>query len=807
MKKITSLLLALIFSATLVFGAETPHFYTIKGFEKGLNNANSPFITPENQGIVANNVRWNKIVGGLSKRTLMRLYGSIGAFPVTSIWRYYKSDVTKFLIATGSTLIKLGDDATGTFSTIRTGMTDGKYYQWVTYKDIAIGTNGSDQPIKYDGQTVTTDNTAGARTVNELCAQLGAPFAKLATGSNLDASSWYMYKIAWYDGTTYSYSTAKSNPILTGSSVKAVDLTGIPLGPTGTTERHIYRTSGHTSQANVEASSIYYHLTTISNNTATTYSDNITDATIETDAAPTWSTVSAGINATVPKGTIAIIHNERLWISGNLTYRSDIYWSDAFNPQYFDPADYEQIRPDDGDSITFVKAQLGILTIGKNNTIQKYYTEGASTTWSVSDPLSYVGTSAPYSVTNTPLGIIYLARDGLYSFTGQYSQLLSDPIKPTIVDILVTSVPHVFGFWFKNEYHMAYISDSSGEIANNRVLVLDTVRSAYSIDIKNINCFAAFSSSDDFGNLYFGSSGTDGKIWSDEGDLSILNKRLKSEFDAGTFTDTVSGGTETSPTIELGWGITIDEASGTIDSQTGIIDREVTSGTWVSPIYEINAVSLDLLYWNETLNQGDITFQVRTGATTGEVTGASYSTAVTNPNGSDISGTSGAKYIQIKVNFSTTDITTSPKLFLSDGYVFKMTYYVAGTSLEPAVLSEWTSGFKDLGLEGHRKFIRRIKVYYTGTSGTLTLTYRNEQGTAERSFNIDLATDPASDTKDPYTGDQTNKVYTHFPTINSATSPAPVGQFWQFNISENGSVDWNINRIEIMFYPEEIGNT
>lgn len=804
-KKLTSILAALCFLSTTSFAIETPKFYTIRGFEKGLNTANSAYLTPENQGIVANNVRLNKVVGGLTKRSVMASYGTVAAHSITSIFRYYKSDGTKKLLATGSTKLYVGSDTDGTFQTLRTGLTDGKPWQWVTYKDVAIGMNGFDKAVKFDGNVNVTSNTDGHRTASNVVADLGAPFAELNTGANLDASSWYMYKVAFYDGSTYSYSTARSNAINTGATVRDVTLTDIPLGPTGTTQRIIYRTSGTASEVLVKASSTYYKLAAIADNTTTTYNDAIVDATIEADPAPTWATVSAGINATPPLAPFCNIHNERLFVGGN---DSDIFWSDVFNPNYFDPDDYLSIRADDGDHITFIKTFLGILTIGKNNTIQKIYTEGASTEWSVSDPFSFIGSPAPYSVAVSPVGIIYLARDGLYSFNGQNSQLLSDPIKPVIEDILPTGLAlGVAGIWYKNEYHLAYTSAISGETANNRVLVLDTVRNAYSIDTKDINCFTSFSSGDDFGTLYMGDSSTGGKVWADEGSLESLSQRLVSEFNSGTFDDARVTGDENDPEMELSWDLTINQGVGTINAGTGIINRPDTDGSWVSPAYEINASSLDLLYWNESLAAGDVTFKIRTGATLVALSGATYSSAFTNPNGSDISGVTGAKYIQVKIDITTTTINTSPNLFVTGGCLFKLTYSKAGSVLETSVLSEWVSGFKDFNFEGHRKFIRRVKVFYSGTSGTMNVTYRNEQGTAERTFAIDLSKNPDDDIKDPYSGNTVNKVYTHFPAINLATNPAPVGEFWQFEVSEDGTADWSIDRIEIMYFPEELGNT
>lgn len=808
-KRLIALFLALSICAPGLASARQDGVYQITSFEKGLNSHASPYSLASNQATEADNVRFNTVFGTLSKRAILGTYGTVAAHSLTGLHRFYKTDATKKLLASGSTKLYVGDDSAGTFQTIKTGLTDGKRFQFVTYQDVAIATNGYDQPVKYDGKTQVTADTDGSRTANELCAQLGAPFAEQNTGSNLDVSGWYQYKVAFYNGSTYSYSTARSNPILTGATVRDITLTDIPLGPSGTTHRYVYRTEGQASQAAVEAQTSFFQVVDIADNTTRTYNDAKSDATITPDAAPTWATVSAGTNVTPPLGSLATIHKERLFIGGNKTHLSDIYWSDTFNPNYFDPEDTRPIREDDGDSVTFIKEQLGALTIGKTNNIVRFYTDELDPNdWTISPSFSNVGCPAPYTATNTPIGIFYLARDGIYNFNGQYSSLISDAVTPVIRDILDTQIESAAGIWSKNEYQMTYTSAASGATANNRVLVYNTVRDAYSIDYKSVNCFTVFSSGTDFGTLYSGSSAADGKVFSEEPVTPQLIKNLKSEFDAGTYDDVANYGTEPLPTLELAWDLSIDNMVGTIDASSGIIDRPDTDGTWTSPVYQINATSLGLLYWNEALASGDVTWQVRTGATTGAVAAAAWSTAVTDPNGSNISGTAGNIYIQLRANLSTSSITSTPSLSVADGYLFKMTYSKTGVAGETSVLSTWKSGWTDMNVPASKKFIHRIKIFYRGTAGTLSFNMQNDEADVNKTFTIDLAQNPATNTvtynDDRYKGGNTYKIFTYYPDQNTATDPSPIGQFWQFTVSENGTAVWGIDRIEILYSSEPI---
>lgn len=807
-KKLFSLVLAVCVSASPVFADQSEKTFTVRDFSGGLNSQVSEYSMPANQGSAYTNIRPNVVFGGIGKRPVNLEYCDAGAFQVTGLHRFYKSDGTKKLIINGSTGIYIGDDDAGTCAVaIGSGLTDGKQWEWVTYKDTAIGMNGNDQPVKWDMHTQTTANTDGSRTAGDLVAQLGAPYAEMNTGSNLDASSWYQYKIAYYDGTTYSYSTARSNPIQTGSTVRDVTLKDIPVGPPGTTQRIIYRTVGDASRAAVIADTSFYRVATISDNTTTTYNDAVTDATILADTAPTWATVSAGVNVTPPIGRFPIIHKEKLFIGGNITYKSDVYWSENFFPDFFDPNDYEQIRPDDGDEITFLKTFLGILTIGKTNTIQKFYTDGAESAWTISNPFSFVGCIAPRSAASTPTGIFYLGRDGLYRFTGQYSDLVSDAVTQEVQDILPSNAENASGYYFKNQYFLAYTSRSAGGTANNRVLIYNFTRNAYSLDVKAINIFEAFDAGDDFGTLYHGSSSTSGKVYADEGETKFVSVKTKSEFDLGTYDDARAIGTETAPELEISWDLTIDDGVGTIDTHgygaSAIIDRPDTNGTWTSPAYHISASSLSLLQWNQRLNTyGSVSFQIKLAATEAGLGAASWSSALTNQNGSDLTGLTANEWMQVRINLSTSDITATPNIFVSDNFAWKIFYQEDGSNPESDYLSEWTSGWMGFGSE-YKKIIKRVKVYYTGTSGTINFNLKNNQNDVDRDFSIDLSVLPDSTQDDAYEGNLEFKQFTYWMPQNSENDNGPTGEFWKMDVTETGVTDWKIYAIEFLYGLEE----
>ncbi len=812
------LFLSLLFSILLIGNSQAEdRFWVLGDFSKGLNSHISDYNTPDNQAHESTNTRFNNRYGALGTRNPLLSEVDFGTGAVTGLYRYYNSDGTIRTLGSIGTYLKT--EVNGTNVTIDSGLTDGKRFQFVTYQDVVIASNGYDQPKKWDGVITTTNNTTEARTAGELCADLGAPFATLSTGTDLNASSWYQYKVAFWDGSTYDYSNARSNPILTGSTVYNINLTDIPIGPEGTVCRYIYRTLGDANQTAVENDTTYYLVYNLTGNNVTTYHDNISDAIADNDTAPNWTTVSAGSNVTPPMGSIVEIISERLFISGNTAYPSDIYWSDEFNPDHFLPSDFIQVRPDDGDKITFIKPFLGTAVVGKTNSIQKLYTTDNETSgWYTSDPYSLVGCPAPYSAAVTPKGIAYLSRAGIYLFSGQYSNLISDAVTPQINDISQTNIAETVGYYSNGEYRISYTSESSGEAINNRVLIYDFTRDAYALDLENVNCFASFGSGTDFGALYSGSSTTDGYVFAHNPSAYFLTTRYKSQFDLGTYNDTRSYGTENAPYEEIAWDCNISgwltelqTKDGNITNISSIgtylpnatIARPDTSGTWTSPVYDVKAQAYDKLYWNENLGSyGDATFQIRTGPnSTVDGSWSNWTTATSNPSGSDISSATAARYVQVQFNLSTTDIDYSPTLYQADGYVFRLSYSKVGAEYETSVVSLYKTGWKDFGVSGYRKQIKRIKVFYQGDSGSLAVNYKNDEGDIDKTLTIDFSVLPDASSTDQYSGDTTNKIYTFYPGPNSEEDPTPIGQFFQFTLTGTGISDGAITKIEVQFEP------
>lgn len=822
MRLCVSVILWLSCAAPTIAQAED-QFYVLEDFSKMLQSHTSPYSNPDGVATDVLNVRANIEANSLSKRYPQLTYGTcLATAPVKSLFRYYKSDATKYTIENIDQYIYSGSDSGGACTTIGQGNTVGKRWDWVTYKDVAIGSDGYDAPVKWDGLT-TTGTVSGARTSGDLVTQLGAPFAKLATGTGLDTASWYQYKVAFYNSSgQWYYSTARSNPIKTDTALYNTNLTDIPLGQTGTTKRAIYRTLGQASRANVIADTTFYVDTVLYDNSTTTWNDTHTDATIINNDSSIYQNeqwadaIASGVNMTPPYGKHLAIVNERLLMAnrpdGTDQGKSTVYVSEAYNPDLFNTNSSDHtllIRPDDGDEITMQELFLGQLFIGKDNSISKIYIPSSDpTNWYIGDPTSFVGVSAPYSVASTPNGIIYLNRHGLYLFDGQSSNLISDAVTKEIRNISPSNIPNTVGVYWNNEYDLAYSDLTTGLGINDRVLIYDFARKSYTKDSKYVDSWAKFDSGDDYGTLYSGTSQSTGVVSAQSSSTSSLTQRYKSQIDEGTFADTASGGTEDFPTVEIAWIYTVNDSAlsaYTIDgypSATAIVNRPGLVGSWTSTIYEVNASTYDKLYWNATLGStGSLTYAVRSASTEGGIPSATWSSEFTNPSGSDISGLTANTYVQFRATLTTTDINYSPYLSVADSYLFKMTYSKIGTISETSVLGLWQSGFQDInsGSSENPKIIKEADIYYTGDSGTITFQFENLKGDILADFTLDL-----SHVRDPsagYFGNDTEKVFRYnFPI--PPTGNYVYGDKFRLRITEDSTSTWKIQRMKLRYSVE-----
>ena len=200
------------------------------------------------------------------------------------------------LVDTGSTrkLRKLDT----TWSDVKTSLSDVPL-QFQRYNDRGIFSNGSDALFTVENETahnfiITAPDLTGISLT-------------LSTGSNLDASSYYSYKMTYVTANGEESAFSKSRDILTTTSTTIV-LSSLPVSSdTRVTGRKLYRTEG--------GGSVYYLVASL-NNTITTYTDSLADSGLDTSE-PIKYLVE------VEKATTMCVHKDRL-VFGNITASNSI---------------------------------------------------------------------------------------------------------------------------------------------------------------------------------------------------------------------------------------------------------------------------------------------------------------------------------------------------------------------------------------------------------------------------------------------------------------------------------------------------
>ncbi|GAH13355.1 unnamed protein product, partial [marine sediment metagenome] len=162
----------LLFLATSLQAQELPknQQWITDDFSGGLNLKLSEYNLPSNRSTsggeyatIAENIRFGTKLKSATKRDEVFSYGSADTTEaITGMHRLYLKDGTKRLLVTHGDELEVGDDSLGTFTNLLTFTTGNYRWQWVTWHDVAIGSDGYNQPIKTNGTVATYLGSCGA---------------------------------------------------------------------------------------------------------------------------------------------------------------------------------------------------------------------------------------------------------------------------------------------------------------------------------------------------------------------------------------------------------------------------------------------------------------------------------------------------------------------------------------------------------------------------------------------------------------------------------------------------------------------
>ena len=373
---------------------------------------------------------------------------------------YYQAGSTAEHIFTSLTDIYVRVAGSTSTATIKTGLTgSGLVFGISQFFDKLFMGNGTDNIQVYNG----TD-------VDDFGYEIPGSGVSAAEGAaGVLENKEYQYHVTYYyaDGESNSNATPTS---ITPSASKKVELTSIPTGGTRVTQRRLYRTAGD--------GSTFKLLTTISDNTTTVYSDNIADSGLGAD-------MDTDNTFTAPQLCKYMIpHKARNWFAGDATLPSRLFFSKSLEPESVPSLNFIDIGANDGDIITGLIVNLGVLVIFKRYStwiLSGDVPNGADADMVLERINPTIGCVSNQTARNAANDVIFLSpsqgvfrlqRVILSDSESMDTKALSDKIEPTLLeDMNIARFPFAHAEIFNHKYHL-YLAPV-GQTSITRALVLE----------------------------------------------------------------------------------------------------------------------------------------------------------------------------------------------------------------------------------------------------------------------------------------------------------------------------------------------
>lgn len=402
----------------------------------------------------AQNVRFTKL-STFEKRSALRDYndtlGAIATAPIDGIFRYSKSDGNNYVAAIcNGSVYSIGPTATA----IRTLGISGKRASFVVFQNLLICGDGYNDIWVWDGGAVTWE--------------LGACKAAVGAGTGITRTS-ISYMIS-YDADAYICG-AISNEIASTTN-NDIELTNIPLGPAGITNRKIFRKSSETG-------GLYKLIATITDAAQTTYTDTTADAS--------GAAAIGAVTDDMPKCAILKKIHERLFMTGNPSYPNYIYYSVASLPHYVQHVvnlTYLDVGTNDGDIIQNMAARGNILYAIKRAKTYPVVIQPsmADSDWYADKPVD-IGTTSRWAVCEIPDGILFPTEFGLFVINDSSYE----PVIPQFSlrsEVAMTRRDEMVAEYCNGYVFLLYAS--VGSAYEDRIMVFDYQSKKMSIDKFNL---------------------------------------------------------------------------------------------------------------------------------------------------------------------------------------------------------------------------------------------------------------------------------------------------------------------------------
>ena len=355
---------------------------------QGMRNDRGRKFIPNTYLYNIRNYNFDNIIG-LSRILAPQIdYDNGGTAGIDGIFQFRYIDSTGTLqvqniIVTNGNVIKDAVNSILTPTTIYSGLTPGHKCTFAILNDKLFISNGEDNVLVYNGTVVY---------------EMGAP---IATNNNAagNLSGDYYYAISYFIDGVELITGCVSNTVT--ATNHEIDLT-LPIGPTGTTERDVYRVEGNGTQLKF--------LVKINNNTATTYTDNTADGSLGDDI--------GAINSPAPKPKFITVKHERLVGVGNARRPNYLYTSEIEIESLFATIGVADVsgQGNDNTSLTGMAEDYDQLVVFSEKRI--YLADVSGDTTTIKQTSSNVGCLDGHTIAKVPPNLEF--KGGLMFVSNEY---------------------------------------------------------------------------------------------------------------------------------------------------------------------------------------------------------------------------------------------------------------------------------------------------------------------------------------------------------------------------------------------------
>lgn len=433
-------------------------------FDGGLNTAYDKFLIADNESPSAQNIIYTKNAAETRGGTDKLNTGSVGTQVCDGLFTRHDRTGPETMVAffggTGHYLANTSFITIGSAQSIWTAGVDVAGVEYENYLFVGQG----NQPYKYNSTFTRHGIPAPNSAPSIACNATGG-----LTGS-------YSYKVTYVNSAAVEGDVGTVSNTFTAAAGE-IGLTGIPVAPAsfGVNARKLYRTeAGGTS---------YKLLTTIADNTTTTYNDNAADGALGA-AAPTD-------NGEPPSWSIAAYHKDRLFVNdvGNKNY---IVYSESLNPYVFKATNFITVGDNTSDLVEGITVfDDGLYILCRRSVWFIFMLSTDPTEWQKVRVRTSYGTRSPFSpvLYNDKMAFAALENDLIAGFvsisgvdtapdvtslttTAIRSNFFSERISPDIQSLNETYTGKIQGIVFKNKIYFS-VATGSGATENNLILIYD----------------------------------------------------------------------------------------------------------------------------------------------------------------------------------------------------------------------------------------------------------------------------------------------------------------------------------------------